>query len=144
MPLLFSYGTLQQDDVQLATFGRRLTGERDELARFEPSSVPIEDPHLAATSGRTHNVNVKFNGNEDSRVPGTVFEITEGERVIVRKILVRGNRSTHEGVIMRRVALYEGQPYRTSDVRKTQERVSTLGTFSSVSVALGATEMPFP
>jgi len=79
MPLLFSYGTLQQDDVQLATFGRRLTGERDELARFEPSSVPIEDPHLAATSGRTHNVNVKFNGNEDSRVPGTVFEITEGE-----------------------------------------------------------------
>jgi hypothetical protein len=27
--LLFSYGTLQQPDVQLATFGRRLGGERD-------------------------------------------------------------------------------------------------------------------
>jgi hypothetical protein len=24
MPLLFSYGTLQQDDVQLSTFGRLL------------------------------------------------------------------------------------------------------------------------
>ena len=28
MPLLFSYGTLQQDEVQISTFGRRLEGER--------------------------------------------------------------------------------------------------------------------
>lgn len=64
------------------------------------------------------------------------FDIAEGERVIVRRVLIRGNRLTHEGVIRRRVALFEGQPYRTSDVQKTQERIATLGTFSSVSVAL--------
>ncbi len=28
MPLLFSYGTLQQTNVQLATFGRHLSGVR--------------------------------------------------------------------------------------------------------------------
>ena len=79
MPLLFSYGTLQQEEVQLSTFGRRLHGERDELPRFEPSLVKIEDPHVMATTGRTHHANVTFNGNEESRVPGTVFEVTDAE-----------------------------------------------------------------
>ena len=79
MPLLFSYGTLQQEDVQLSTFGRRLNGQRDELLRFEPSLVRIEDPLVVATSGKTHHANVKFNGNEDSRVPGILFEITDAE-----------------------------------------------------------------
>ena len=79
MPLLFSYGTLQQEDVQLSTFGRRLRGQRDELPHFEPSLVKIEDPHLAAAIGRTHHANVIFNGREESRVPGTVFEVTDAE-----------------------------------------------------------------
>jgi hypothetical protein len=54
MPLLFSYGTLQQEHVQLSTFGRLLQGQRDELVGFEPSSVTIEDPQVAAASGKTH------------------------------------------------------------------------------------------
>jgi hypothetical protein len=78
MPLLFSYGTLQQEDVQLATFGR-LTGQKDELLKFEPSFVRIEDPHVVATTGKTHHANATFNGNTDSRVPGMVFEITDAE-----------------------------------------------------------------
>jgi len=31
MPLLFSYGTLQQQSVQQSTFGRLLTGRSDAL-----------------------------------------------------------------------------------------------------------------
>jgi len=79
MPLLFSYGTLQQDGVQLSTFGRLLQGDRDELPGFEPSLVRIEDPQVAAASGKTHHANVTFNGNDDSRVSGTVFEISDAE-----------------------------------------------------------------
>lgn len=79
MPLLFSYGTLQQESVQLSTFGRRLNGQRDELSGFEQSLVRIEDPEVVATTGKTHHANVKSNGNEDSRVPGMVFEITDAE-----------------------------------------------------------------
>jgi gamma-glutamylcyclotransferase (GGCT)/AIG2-like uncharacterized protein YtfP len=72
MPLVFSYGTLQHESVQLATFGRRLRGHRDELVGFEPASVRIEDT-------TTSHANVVFNGRSDSRVGGTVFEITEAE-----------------------------------------------------------------
>lgn len=79
MPLLFSYGTLQHDDVQLSTFGRLLQGQADELLGFEPSLVKIEDPQVVATSGKTHHANVTFNGRSDSRVSGTVFEITDAE-----------------------------------------------------------------
>lgn len=79
MPLIFSYGTLQQDDVQLATFGRLLHGQRDELIGCEPSRVRIEDPQIVAASGRTHHANVTFNGRDDSRVSGMVFEITDAE-----------------------------------------------------------------
>ena len=79
MPLLFSYGTLQQENVQLFTFGRRLQGQRDELLGFEQSLVRIEDPQVVATSGKTHHANVTFNGRHDSRVSGTVFEITDAE-----------------------------------------------------------------
>lgn len=66
MPLLFSYGTLQQEDVQRSTFGRRLDGHRDELPSYERSRFA------------TH-ANVTVTGNEESRVPGTVFEITGTE-----------------------------------------------------------------
>jgi gamma-glutamylcyclotransferase (GGCT)/AIG2-like uncharacterized protein YtfP len=79
MALLFSYGTLQQDDVQRSTFGRLLQGEKDELVGYEQSSVRIEDPAVVATSGKTHHPIVKFNGRNDSRVSGTVFEITAQE-----------------------------------------------------------------
>jgi gamma-glutamylcyclotransferase (GGCT)/AIG2-like uncharacterized protein YtfP len=79
MPLLFSYGTLQQENVQLSTFGRPLRGQKDELLKFEQSLVKIVDPQVLATSGKTHHANVTFNGRSDSRVRGTVFEITDAE-----------------------------------------------------------------
>ena len=83
MPLLFSYGTLQQEDVQLSTFGRRLDGQRDALVGFEQSLVKIDDPAVVAALGSTHHANVRFNGHDDNRVPGTVFEISDAELVSV-------------------------------------------------------------
>jgi gamma-glutamylcyclotransferase (GGCT)/AIG2-like uncharacterized protein YtfP len=79
MPLLFSYGTLQQEAVQLSTFGRLLHGQPDELVGFEQSLFKIEDPEFVATSGKSHHAIVKFTGNSESRVRGMVLEMTESE-----------------------------------------------------------------
>ena len=79
VPLIFSYGTLQDERVQMSTFGRRIDGHQDELVGFEPSIVPIDDPQAAAAAGKTHHANVTFNGKQASRVSGTVFEITDDE-----------------------------------------------------------------
>jgi gamma-glutamylcyclotransferase (GGCT)/AIG2-like uncharacterized protein YtfP len=79
MPLLFSYGTLQQDDVQRATFGRLLTGRPDALVGFEQALVLIEDPQVVATSGKTHHPIVRHSADPARRVAGTVFEVTAAE-----------------------------------------------------------------
>ena len=79
MPLLFSYGTLQLEAVQVSTFGRRLHGEPDELVGFELSVLKIEDPEFVAASGKSDHAIVKYNGRNDSRVPGTVLEVTDAE-----------------------------------------------------------------
>ena len=79
MPFLFSYGSLQQPEVQVATFGRRLGGEPDELLGYDHSFVTIETPAVVAASGRTRHANLTFNGRPECRVPGVVFELTYAE-----------------------------------------------------------------
>lgn len=79
MPLFFSYGTLQLEDARRSTFGRLLAGHRDELPGYEPARVVIDDPAIVAATGRSHHANVVFNGRKDSRVAGTVFEVTDAE-----------------------------------------------------------------
>jgi gamma-glutamylcyclotransferase (GGCT)/AIG2-like uncharacterized protein YtfP len=81
MPLLFSYGSLQQENVQMSTFGRLLQGQADELVGFEQSFITLDDPQTLALTGKTQHAIVKFNGREDSRVAGTVFEIKDEELV---------------------------------------------------------------
>ena len=79
MPLLFSYGTLQQESVQVSTFGRPLRGHPDQLVGFEQSLFRIEDPDFVAASGKADHAIVKFNGRNDSRVNGMVFEVSDVE-----------------------------------------------------------------
>src|SRR5574337_669048 len=79
MPLLFSYGTLQQHEVQRATFGRLLTGRKDALVGYAQTLLEIDDPHVVAVSGKTHHPMLVFTGHRDDRVAGTVFEITDAE-----------------------------------------------------------------
>jgi outer membrane protein insertion porin family len=72
------------------------------------------------------------------------FEVSEGDQVFVSAIVVRGLEITRESVVRRRITLSPGQPYRASDVRKTQERLATLGVFSSIAVSLADPYLPAP
>lgn len=76
---LFSYGTLQLEAVQMATFGRRLTGPRDALPGFELVSLQIEDPAVVAISGEAQHTMAKFTGRVSDVVSGTVFAVTRQE-----------------------------------------------------------------
>ena len=60
VPLLFSYGTLRQETVQLSTFGRLLQGRADALVGFEESTVTIRDPEFVALSGKAEHAVVRF------------------------------------------------------------------------------------
>lgn len=79
MPLLFSYGTLRQPDVQLATFGRLLEGHPDALVGFEQTLFEVTDPGFVATSGKALHATLRFTGNEADRVNGTALDVTDAE-----------------------------------------------------------------
>ena len=59
---LFSYGTLQTEAVQLATFGRRLEGKPDTLAGYSLTMIRIEDQNFVAMSGSADHRNIQFTG----------------------------------------------------------------------------------
>jgi alkylhydroperoxidase family enzyme len=79
MPFLFSYGTLQQEAVQLSTFGRRLDGYPDELVAFERATLTIQDPEFVARSGTADHAIVRYTGRDDDRVAGMVLELSDAE-----------------------------------------------------------------
>jgi hypothetical protein len=94
--LLFSYGTLRLESVQLATFGRLLAGRADMLPGFSLSMVEIDNSDVVKTSGETHHPIIKFTGEADDSVTGMVFQITPTELA---------NADTYEVTAYKRVSV---------------------------------------
>lgn len=79
MPMLFSYGTLRQENVQRSTFGRALAGWSDQLLGYELTMLAIDDEQVVALSGKSHHPIARFTGRAGDRIDGMVFEISEEE-----------------------------------------------------------------
>lgn len=75
---LFSYGTLQQDEVQLSTFGRKLAGQPDTLVGYTLKAIEILDPDFVAKNGAHHRT-LEFTGIASHSVAGMVFKVTRAE-----------------------------------------------------------------
>lgn len=76
---LFSYGTLQQEGVQLSSFGRLLQGTPDAMPGFRKSMIEITDPDVIRASGSNFHPIVVPSGDFGDEVAGTVFKITARE-----------------------------------------------------------------
>lgn len=76
---LFSYGTLQYDSVQIATFGRKLNGHLDALVGYTLSQVEIKAPGVLEQSGEPFHPVVTYTGNKNDIVQGIVFEVSPEE-----------------------------------------------------------------
>jgi len=77
MEQLFSYGTLRDEKVQRAVFGRTVAGRPDAIigCRLEP--VSITDQKSIAISGTANHTILVKTGNDADEISGMVFEITE-------------------------------------------------------------------
>lgn len=71
---LFSYGTLQSEDVQLTTFGRTLEGEPDSLAGYVITMVLDRQ-----APPETYHRNIEFTGKPSDVVSGIVLHVTPAE-----------------------------------------------------------------
>ena len=77
--LLFSYGTLQKDNVQRELFGRLLTGTRDILKGYELSTIEIKDKEVLAKSEQSYHLIAIPSKNNTGIIEGVVLEISTDE-----------------------------------------------------------------
>lgn len=77
--LLFSYGTLQLEKVQLENYGRILKGEQDKLKGYKIENLQITDSLVLSKSQlENHPIAVKSKNVSDF-IDGVLFEMTETE-----------------------------------------------------------------
>jgi hypothetical protein len=79
MPLLFSYGTLRDEAVQMSLFGRRLASQSDHLLAYVQSPMVVNDPQPAVTTGTADHTILTPSAVADAKVAGTALEVTEAE-----------------------------------------------------------------
>lgn len=77
--LLFSYGTLQLESVQRASFGRLLDGQPDAMPGYRTELLEITDPDVLQKSGAAVHPIVVPSGDPADKVEGMVFAITADE-----------------------------------------------------------------
>jgi gamma-glutamylcyclotransferase (GGCT)/AIG2-like uncharacterized protein YtfP len=82
---LFSYGTLQKEKVQLELFGRLLHGTKDILEGYKISTIEISDKEFLAKGEEKYQRTLIASNNNDDKVEGTVFEISEEELFVADK-----------------------------------------------------------
>jgi outer membrane protein insertion porin family len=80
------------------------------------------------------NVEPRVVRNREERRVDLTFEISEGPRAFVERIEIGGNTRTQDRVIRREFRLAEGDPLITQQVRRSRERIRSLGFFSDVQV----------
>ncbi len=76
---LFSYGTLRQAQVQMASFGRLPEGWEDALPGYRLGRLEITDPDVLAKSQARFHPIAEPSPDLDDEVAGTVFQITPAE-----------------------------------------------------------------
>ena len=76
---LFSYGTLQQNNVQLKKFGRLIKSQADTLLAYELRNCIINDIEVIETSGTKIHPIACYTANNQDSVSGVVFDITPEE-----------------------------------------------------------------
>ena len=99
---VFSYGTLQNEDVQRSSFGRLLDGTPDSLPGHWIDWITITDPEVIAASGSDRHPLVRrltdgADLGDEAGVPGTVLTLTSTELAAAddyevedyRRVLVR-------------------------------------------------------
>lgn len=79
---------------------------------------------------------------EEGHVIGVTFEINEGPRVYINRILIKGNFVTDEDVIRREMKLFEGDAYNAHRIKQSERRIRYLGFFKKVKITQQTADAP--
>ncbi len=151
IPLALGPRTVVYD---LAFDGNRSANER-ELASIAalPLGGPLSDAEREAARARVldhyrrkgfafADVRAAVELSPDRTRARVRFYVTERDRVTVSGFVVKGATRVDPKLVLKRLSLKEGRPYQQDLVRQSEERIATLGVFSSVSISLEDPDVP--
>lgn len=131
------------------TLTARELGKASALVLGEPlSNVDVEAARVRVLDAyRSHgyayaDVRVTLEPSPDRTRARARFTVTERDQVFVEDFVIRGNKRTETSVVLRRLQLRRNQPYSQDLVRQSEERLATLGVFSSVAITLEDPDVP--
>ncbi len=81
-------------------------------------------------------VRPRITRNPETHTIDILFDVQEGPRVFVERVDVTGNVRTLDKVIRREILLAEGDAFNTSKVRRSKERLESLGFFKKDEVKI--------
>lgn len=76
----------------------------------------------------------KLERDKEKKVANLTYIIKPGPRVYVERINITGNVRTLDEVVRREFRLNEGDPYNTSKLQRSEQRVNNLGFFEKVEI----------
>jgi len=74
-------------------------------------------------------VRPRFERNREDLTMSVTFQVAEAPRVYVERINIAGNTNTRDEVIRREFRLAEGDPFNSVRVRRSRDRIQSLGYF---------------
>lgn len=74
-------------------------------------------------------VNPNFQRDKETLTMGITFDVAESQRVFVERIDINGNTLTQDKVVRREFRLNEGDAFNSIQVKRTAERIKSLGYF---------------
>ena len=80
-------------------------------------------------------VDVKLNDNPESHVVDVVYLLNKHQKVRIRRVMVQGNTSTRDNVILREMRLADGDLFSAEDIRRSHSRLNNLQYFEKVDIS---------
>ncbi|RZI45750.1 outer membrane protein assembly factor BamA [Candidatus Finniella inopinata] len=91
--------------------------------------------HAAGTQGFAFvSIEPKVVKNPETQTVDITFEVKEGPRVYIEKIVLVGNDRTHDDVIRRELMLHEGDAYNAAKIKQSEMNLKDLQYFKTVTV----------
>lgn len=121
------------DPAELKAKVSTVSGELYDASKVE-SSIDAITKTLGDQGFAFVDIEPKLDRNPAAKTISVAYDIKEGPRVYVERINIIGNVRTLDEVIRREMRLAEGDPYSTSKLARSEQRLNNLGFFDKVKI----------
>lgn len=120
-----------KNELVLDKYLEQETGERLDITKIEKTVDELTE-RLLNDGYAFVNVEPDIIPNAKDHTATVVYRVTEGEKIFIRRINIKGNTRTQDKVIRREFRIKEGDAYNASLLKRSKQNVSDLDYFSTV------------